>query len=177
MEMSLSQPIAEGRTAEVYAWDDSHILKLYRDWCPAHWVENEARVARAIVEGGIPSPAPGDIVEVNGGRGLIYERLVGISMLQDLNTGPWTLLRNAQSLAELHAKIHRLSIEGLPSYKARLRHSIVTTSHLPDDIRAKSLLVLDTLPDGRNVCHGDYHPGNVFITGADPLSSTGRQRA
>lgn len=50
MKTSLSTPIAEGRTADVYAWDDTHILKLYRDWCPSDWVDHEARVARAIAE-------------------------------------------------------------------------------------------------------------------------------
>jgi hypothetical protein len=29
-----SLPIAQGRTAEIYAWNDQHVLKLYREWCP-----------------------------------------------------------------------------------------------------------------------------------------------
>lgn len=74
-------PFAEGRTAQVYRWDESHVLKLYREWCPPDWVEYEARVARAIHAAGVASPAAGDIVEVDGRRGLIYERLEGPSML------------------------------------------------------------------------------------------------
>jgi len=92
--------MAQGRTAEIFAWDDHHILKLYRDWCPPDWVEYEARTARAVWEAGIPSPAVGDIVEVDGRRGLIYQRLEGISMLQDMNARPWMLLKHARSLAE-----------------------------------------------------------------------------
>jgi hypothetical protein len=41
----LRPPIAEGRTAEIYLWDENHVLKLYRDWCPPDWVEYEARIA------------------------------------------------------------------------------------------------------------------------------------
>lgn len=44
-------------------------------------MEYEARVARAIHAAGVASPAAGDIVEVDGRRGLIYERLEGPSML------------------------------------------------------------------------------------------------
>ena len=160
----LSAPIAQGRTAEIFVWDDRHILKLYRDWCPPDWVDYEARIARAIYESGIPSPAAGEIIEVNGRRGLIYERLDGVSMLQDLNARPWMLLKHARSLAELQVKFNQQSITGLPSYKDRLRHDIHNTPHLNDGLRNKALLILEALPDGKSVCHGDYHPGNVIIT-------------
>ena len=164
MKELTSLPIAQGRTAEVYDWDSEHVLKLYLEWCPPDWVEYEARIARAVYEAGVPSPAAGEIVEVNGRRGLIYERLDGISMLQDLNARPWTFLRHARDLAELHVKINQLSTEGLTSYKDGLGYSIRRAPHLSDDLRAKALILLDTLPDGSNVCHGDYHPGNVLIT-------------
>lgn len=41
----------------VLLWNKGHVLKLYRDWCPPNWVEDEAQVARAIYEAG-------EIVEV-----------------------------------------------------------------------------------------------------------------
>lgn len=167
--LTSSAPIAQGRTAEIFVWDDRHILKLYRDWCPLDWADYEARVAHAITEAGIPSPAAGDIVEVDGRRGLIYERLEGISMLQDMNARPWLLLQHARALAELHVKINQRSITGLPIYKDRLNHDIHSTLHLPEDLRNKALAALDILPDGQNVCHGDYHPGNVIITKNGPI--------
>src|SRR5574338_1237169 len=72
MKQISSTPLAEGRTAEIFLWDEDHILKLYRDWCPADWVDYESRVAHAIHAAGIPSPAAGEIVEVDGRRGLVY---------------------------------------------------------------------------------------------------------
>ena len=157
-------PLAEGRTAEIYPWDEDHVLKLFRDWCPSGWVEYEARIAHAIYEAGIPSPAVGETIEVNGRRGLLYERLDGISMLQDMNSRPWKFLEHARSLAELQVKINRQSIQGLPSYKSQLRRAIHNTQHLTWQLKNKALAGLDILPDGKNVCHGDYHPGNVIIT-------------
>jgi uncharacterized protein (TIGR02172 family) len=162
-------PIAEGRTAEIYAWSDRQILKLYRDWCPPDWVDYEARIARAVYEAGIPSPEAGEIVEVEGRRGLLYERLEGISMLRDMNARPWTLWKHARSLAELHVKIHQKSIAGLPSYRDRLRFDIGNTMQLSKDLRQKALAVLDTLPYATNICHGDYHPDNVFLTRKGPV--------
>lgn len=164
-----SQPMAEGRTAEIYAWDDRHILKLYREWCPRDWVDYEAGIARAVYEAGVPSPEASEIVEVGGRRGLLYERLEGISMLRDLNARPWNLFKHARSLAELQMKIHQISIPGLPSYQDRLRYDVGRAQQLTDHLRARAVALLHSLPDGVTLCHGDYHPGNVFLTKDGPV--------
>lgn len=65
---------ARGRTAEVYAWGDQQILKLYFSEFPSHWVDYELKIARVVQDAGLPSPKVGEIVEVNGRRGLVYER-------------------------------------------------------------------------------------------------------
>lgn len=166
---SAAVPLAQGRTAEIYAWGNGHVLKLLREWCPPDWADYEARIARAVYEAGIPSPAPGETVEVNGRRGLIYERLEGVSMLQDMNARPWMLLRHARRLAEIQAQIHRQSIPGLPSYKSRMEVDIRGTTHLAEDVRDKALALLAALPDGKSLCHGDYHPGNILLTQRGPV--------
>jgi uncharacterized protein (TIGR02172 family) len=162
-------PIAQGRTAEIYFWDNDHILKLYFDWCPSNWVEYEFQIAQAVYAAGIPTPAASEIMEVNGRRGLIYERVEGISMLQDMNSHPWTIVRHARSLAELQIQIHRQSIPGLPSYKGQLQHAIGTTRHLAGYLRDKYLRLLESLPDGQVLCHGDFHPGNIIVTRNGPV--------
>lgn len=169
MKTLSSSPLAQGRTAEIYSWEEGHVLKLYRDWCPSDWVDYEARIAHAVYEAGIPSPKPGVIVEVDGRRGLVYERLEGISMVQDIKARPWTLWKHARSLAELQNQIHQRSAMGLPSYKDRLRYDLSQTSHVTDDLRSKALHLLEQLPDGQTICHGDYHPENVLITKDGPV--------
>ena len=169
MAEELSAPIAQGRTAEIYHWDDEHVLKLYRDWCPPDWVDYEARTARAVHAAGIPSPEPGAIVDVDGRRGLLYERLEGVSMGQHVRTRPWLLVQHARSLADLQIAIHQKSVEGLPSYRERLKYDLRESSQLTDSLRAKIIDLLDRLPDEPNLCHGDYHPENVLITRRGPV--------
>ncbi len=168
-DQPLSAPIAQGRTAEVYDWDDGHILKRYHGWCPPHWIEQEARVARVIAAAGIPTPAAGEIVEVDGRRGIVYERVTGVSMLDDLKRRPWLLLRHALDLAGLQAQFHRLTIPDLHGYRDGLVYSIQHAPHLSEVQRSQALALLETLPGGTALCHGDFHPGNVLISARGPV--------
>jgi len=165
----LGTPIAEGRTAELYDWDADHVLKLYHTWCPPHWVEHEAYVAHVIADAGIPTPRAGEVIEIDGRRGIVYQRVTGISMLDDMRKRPWLLLRHARSLADLQAQFHRLTVPGLHAYRSGLRHSIGRAPHLPESQRAQALDLLETLPDGQALCHGDFHPGNVLISARGPV--------
>jgi Ser/Thr protein kinase RdoA (MazF antagonist) len=165
----LAAPIAEGRTAELYDWDSDHVLKLYHTWCPPHWVEHEAHVARVIAGAGIPTPAAGEVLEIDGRRGIVYERVTGMSMLEDMRRRPWLLLRHARSLADLQAQFHRLTVPGLHAGRDGLRYSIGRAPHLPEPLRAQALDLLQTLPDGQTLCHGDFHPGNVLISARGPV--------
>lgn len=165
----LSSPIAEGRTAEIYAWDNEHILKLYHAWCPPGWVEHEAHVARTIAAAGIPTPAAGEIIERDGRRGIIYERVNGISMLDDIHRRLWRLPAYARALADLQVQFHQLSIPGLHTYRDGLEHSIRRAPHLPETLRDRALALLAILPDDKALCHGDFHPGNVLITPRGPV--------
>lgn len=165
----LAAPIAQGRTAELYDWDADHVLKLYHTWCPPHWVEHEAHVAHVIAEAGIPTPPVGEVVEIDGRRGIVYDRVTGISMLDDMRKRPWLLLRHARSLADLQTQFHRLSVPGLHSYQDGLGHTIRRAPHLPEAQREQVLGLLETLPDAQTLCHGDFHPGNVLITAHGPV--------
>jgi len=168
--ITLDKPIALGRTAEVYAWGENQVLKLYRDWCPPRWVDFEARIGRVVQDAGLPVPSIGDMVEVNGRRGLVYERLEGISMFNTLIARPWTIIRFGRLMAELHAVMHAIQAPSdLPDQRDRLKGAIERAQSLPDHLRRKALAVLDTCPDGDRLCHGDLHPDNVLMTSRGPV--------
>jgi len=169
MQNTLIKPFAEGRTAEIYEWHDDAILKLYHVWCPSDWVEYESKVVHAMTNAGIPTPAAGEIVEVNGRRGILFERVKGISMLQDMNARPWNVLKHAHTLAELQVRINQLSLPGLSRSRDGLAYAIRQAPHIDDRTREKALDLLSKLPDGDRVCHGDFHPGNVMLTDKGPV--------
>jgi aminoglycoside phosphotransferase (APT) family kinase protein len=169
-ETRLGEPIARGRTAEIYAWGKGEILKLFHDWFDEAAIAYESRLAHAVHRTGLPVAAVGEIVEVEGRRGLIYERVDGPTMLAELVAHPWRLAGSARRLAQLHAEMHSLEIEAdLPAQHRRLEDKIGRAPALPAGLRERRLGELAGLPAGQRLCHGDFHPGNVILAGGGPV--------
>ncbi len=165
----LQGPIATGRTAEIYTWDKDHILKLFRAWMPASAAAYEARIARTVYETGSRVPAVGDVVEIAGRTGIVYERVEGVSMMTTLGRQPWRLPHFARCLADLHAEMHTHRAVALPSQKERLIQKIEGADPLPKHLKVKALTTLAVLPTDDKLCHGDFHPDNVLITANGPI--------
>lgn len=161
--------IGIGRTAEVYAWGEGQILKLYYAEIPAEWVYHEAKVGRIVAEAGLSAPAIGDALEVDGRLGILYERIDGRSQLELLARQPWMLPRFARQFAAVHVAMHNTPGSGLPSQRAALIRAIEHAPRLAEASKARILTILGTLADGDVVCHGDYHPGNVVQARRGPV--------
>ena len=157
-------PIGFGRTAEVYAWGKDQILKLYRPEMPCGWIADEARVGRIVAEAGLAVPSVGDVIELEGRLGIIYERIVGPSMLDELVRRPWTIFRSARQFAEVHAAMHACQRPELPSLRESLTRAIRYAPALPEATRTLASAALQRLPDGNAICHGDYHPDNLIAS-------------
>jgi uncharacterized protein (TIGR02172 family) len=161
-------PLAEGRTAEIYPWGEGWVLKLFRKWVPEEDVIKEARLARMAHQSGIPSPAVGETVKHQGRYGLAYEYVPGKSMLDHMMARPWLFARYARKLADLQWEMHAgEGEEGFPPGKARLSQKIHQAQALPDALKKAALRILAYLPPGHCVCHGDFHPGNLIGSGEE----------
>ncbi len=106
--------IGRGRIAEVFAWGDNQVLKLFYNGRFPDSIVQEARIGRLVYEAGLATPAVGDIVELEGRQGIIFERMNGPSMLAEMSAKPWKLIQSARILAELHASMHNHVIANLP---------------------------------------------------------------
>lgn len=165
MDGNLGRPIACGRTAEIHTWQEGQVLKLFRGWVGPESIEREARIARAIHAGGLPVPAVGEIVRLDGRDGLIYERVDGVPMWESFSRKPWKLLYYARRTAELHVEMHARTIQTeIPSQRQKLVSKIQHAEVLPAHLRSEALAALGGMPDGDRLCHGDFHPGNILIT-------------
>jgi Ser/Thr protein kinase RdoA (MazF antagonist) len=118
----------------VYARDARTVLRRYRR---RDVPVGEVAVMRYVREQGYPAP---EIVSVDGAE-LVLERATGPTMRADLARRPWTLVRHARLLADLHRRLHRIAA---PKW-------------------------LPAIGPGDTVIHLDLHPENVMLHGKGAL--------
>ena len=107
--------VGTGRTAEIYGWDDGHVLKLFHATMPVASVAAEARSAQIVTAAGLPAPAAIDpLIEVDGRHGIVYMRVDGPTMLALLANEPQRLEELAGQFGALHAQMHRHTCRELP---------------------------------------------------------------
>lgn len=153
-----------GRTAEVYEWGKDKVLKLYFKDISENWINNEARIGNIVHETGVASPAVFDIVDINGRKGVIFERIYGRSIYKNIEFEPWKVEYFAKEMARLQFKMHKCSTDKLPSQKEKLRIAINASSEILGDRGRKILDYLDRLPEDTRVCHGDLHFDNIIVS-------------
>jgi len=158
------QLVGKGRLADVYAWGDAHVLKLFAVGRDAAAIDAEARVGQILHESGVATPGTHGVIELDGRRGIIYDRAPGTAMLGQLSAKPWRLFAFGRMLAELHASVHQCHADHLPSQNEQLEH-LIARADLPAVQRNLALARFRELPGGTAVCHGDFHPDNVLVNG------------
>ena len=171
----LGELVGTGRTAEVFEWGKGRILKLFRPSYPREVVLREMQTTARIDDAGLPCPAvfPTDsedgLVEIDGRYGIVFERLLGRSMLHEMANRPWRIARFTRMFADLHDRLHRTEASDLPKQRTRLEHLIDQGAKtLPPPLAKRVRAALENEPDAASVCHGDLHPDNVLLTADGP---------
>ncbi|MEV4411325.1 phosphotransferase [Catellatospora sp. NPDC049609] len=156
---ALGPVLGSGREADVYAHGAAGVLKLYRPGFGGH--RAEAAALRSLEGHGIAPKLVG-IVDRDGRTGLVVERVPGFDMLAQLQRRPWQVLAAARSLAQAHLAVHRVTAAGDIADLRQALSARIRDAALPQPLLGYVLGVLDGLPDGDRLCHGDFHPGNVL---------------
>jgi uncharacterized protein (TIGR02172 family) len=161
--MQYGNVIGVGNTAIVYEWEEGKVLKLFYPVYPNEAVEREFYNAKAISNMGFAKPKVYEIIDCQGQMGIIYDRVRGESLLDwVMKTGD--VQGCAKYMAELHKEILGNSINNVPNYKEFLKYFILKTLPTNPEKAKEALQVLEKLPEGNTLCHGDFHPGNIFIS-------------
>lgn len=159
--------IGRGYTAEVYEWGEKEVIKLFYTSFPEVAIEREYHISNTIKELGLPAPAASDLIEIDGRKGIIYTRIIGTSMLGTIMKNPFKLKKYMVQMAEIHYNMHQIRGLDLPNYKESLEWNIVHAEVLTDEQKNTMIELLQKLPEGDALCHGDYHPGNIITNGTD----------
>lgn len=162
--------LGEGREAEVFLLPDGTVLKLMRDPEDADRVEREAAACAVLGPTGAACPFVVGVVTIDNRPGLVMQRVDGTDLLSLLQANPMRVFRAAGVLAATHVAIHEVQApSALPEVHTQLRERIQRAGAVPDGIRDVALDVLDGLPRGDRLCHGDFHLGNLLGSWSDAV--------
>lgn len=147
--------IGKGNTAEVFDIGDGKILKLFIGGYPKEPVEREFNNAKTMESFGLPVPACYEMTEVDGRFGIVYEKILGIDLYNYI-TKTGEVQKGLEILVGFQKLILEKECADLMSYKDFIK--LVIGERDPAAIEK-----IDCLPDGNNVCHGDFHPFNILV--------------
>lgn len=158
--MAVKELVASGSLADIYLYDDKHVIKLYR----IKDVEEIIGFYNKMVllnDSSLPIPQAEGMKEEKGKQGIIFKYAKGDNFI-DILLEKKDYKYCGSKLASFHKKIFNENIKGLPPYKEVMLKRI-DQSVAPDECKAKARTMLELLPDGNYLCHGDFHPGNMIL--------------
>ena len=157
--------IGRGNTAEVYEWGEDKVLKLFIPGYSEAACRREFAAARYVSERLGIAPRAYEVIRVGDRVGAVYERVFGDTMANQMVRKPWKIAFFARKMASIHAAIHiPVSLEAY-GLKDKLANAIDSAAALGEDEKTAVLKHLGTLPDGNAICHFDFHPKNIMISG------------
>jgi len=155
--------VAQGRTADIFEWEENRVLKLYKDGFARKTAEKEFNVVRELAKKELPVPEVFELITYQKRWGVIFEKVSGPTMLEQIASNPGDIIGEARRLAELHKNFQiKVDIQ-LLQFKALVKKSISRVKEINGKTREKLWETLDQLTEGDKLCHGDFHPENVII--------------
>ncbi len=164
--MEKGKLLGRGVTAEVYEWGKDKVLKLYLEkYSNNEWVNHETTVSKLVHQAGVDSPEVFEEIELDGRKGVIYERIVGKTIAELMLTEPWNIYSYIHRVVVMQNNIHGFSSNGLPTQKERFTYMIKCSSYLLGNKVNRILAYVESLPEGCSICHGDIYFSNVIESG------------
>jgi tRNA A-37 threonylcarbamoyl transferase component Bud32 len=158
--------VGQGREAEVFEWRDGRVLRLLRVPGAVGRLAFEVAALEAARAAGVPVPQVYEEVVVEGRPGLVMEHLQGPDLLTMLGRKPWRVRVAGRTAGRIHARINRANAPAsLPAVRDVMRRRLARLA-LSEPVLAESVgRLLARLPDGDALCHGDFHPGQLMLSG------------
>jgi uncharacterized protein (TIGR02172 family) len=158
----IMKKIGAGRTAEVYDYKDNKVLKLFYPAFSVNIIEEEYLIAKKISNTTNLVPKVFDIVHIRNRTGIVYEKIEG-KMLSDYLSGNIINTRKIiRKFAQTQKRISNINVENIQNHTDKLKLRI-TSSRLLSDSEKETVLKYLRVINNNEICHGDYHPENVFV--------------
>ena len=154
--------IGIGRTAEVFDYKDNKVLKLFYSTVNEEDIEYEYLITKNISDMTNIVPKVYDVINVKDRMGIVYEKLNGEMLSDHLARNLKNARKIVHKFAQIQKRLNNISIETFSNHTNKLKQKITSSSLLCDPEKEVILKYLKIM-NRDEICHGDYHPENVFV--------------
>jgi uncharacterized protein (TIGR02172 family) len=165
--------IGHGAKGDVYRYDDELVIKVFNQNNLFQDVERETELARRAFVLGVPTAISFGIVAVGDRYGAMYELVDSDTLSAFIAREPDRVEEYAKLMSGVAHEIHSVEVgddDVFPEALERIQEYIRGGVAYEDERLAKKCMALvNALPEGRTLVHGDFHTNNVFMMNGEPL--------
>lgn len=156
--------IGQGNTAEIYQIDNNKIVKIYRSGFSKYAIEKEYQNSIVAMNNLEFVPKIYGRISMGDREGIVFQQIDGVDMLKKMSTDLRTIRYYSKMFAKYHSQVGCPISDEIQTVKDKLKHDIEWEKNLSDKEKREILEYMEHLPDGNELCHLDFHPGNVMLS-------------
>ncbi|MDR0998009.1 MAG: aminoglycoside phosphotransferase family protein [Treponema sp.] len=163
--MSERKVIVERPNKTIYL-EDGKVYKVMGKEYPVSDVFNEALNLAAAGETGLKVPKIVEVRQIEGKWAIVWEYIEGTTLLDKMRDEPDRFEEFLERFVDIQLEMHGYNAPRLPALIEKL-HRKIRASGLDATNRYELHTRLDSMPRHTKLCHGDFNPSNIVITGDD----------
>jgi tRNA A-37 threonylcarbamoyl transferase component Bud32 len=146
--------------------EDGKVYKVMGNEYPVSAVFNEALNLAAVGETGLKVPKIVEVRQIDGKWAIVWEYIAGNTLLDKMRNDPDRFNEFLERFVNIQLEIYKYNAPRLPALIEKL-HRKIRASGLDATSRYELHSRLDSMPRHTKLCHGDFIPSNIVITGND----------
>ncbi|WP_282942608.1 phosphotransferase [Paenibacillus sp. RC67] len=168
----LGKCVGTGSSCEVYEWGgDDKVVKLFHMNTPLKTVQLEYSNSSVAWKSGLPVAQPFEQINWEGRHGIIFEKIVGETLVNRLFERLHTFRKMDSELrvfARVLNEIHKTTVLDIVTDQKKNLKSIIGEPILFTKEEISSIhAYIDRLPAKRQLCQGDTNPNNLILRDRD----------
>ncbi len=160
--MNLDNVVAVRANKTVYR-DGDRCIKLFSEGYLKALILNEALNQARIEETGLNIPKILEVTTVNGRWAIVSEYIEGKTLSELMAESPEKKQEYLEEFVDLQLEVQSKTCPMLTKLKDKMNSKISQTS-LDATTRYELHTRLESMPNHKKVCHGDFNPSNVVVT-------------
>lgn len=164
--MNLDKKIGTGAQADVYLYNNKAI-KIFRKGYDKSFVFYEAMITSLVENGEVPIAKVHEVLRIDGKLALSMDYISGVTLNELFKSDVDNVNKYLEIMVGLQIKVHSQKVDLPIRLNNRLKEQITGNKDISHYKKQRLTKILEGLPDGNNLCHGDFHWNNIINHGSE----------